>query len=203
MPSESIHKGNQSMLIKNRIKELRTIKASELLPNPKNWRGHPDAQANTLRAVLADVGFADAAIARETPDGIMLIDGHLRTEVAADSEIPVLIVDLTEEEADKVLATLDPIAAMADLNASALGSLIANMDAPESVTELLDAVMNNYEPLTLDINSGDFSEDYAGDESEGLDSQFEIVVTCNGELHQRELLQRLTDEGLTCRSLIS
>ena len=93
------------MQIKNRITELRIVKASDLLPNPRNWRGHPEAQANALRAVLADVGFADAAIGRDTPEGVMLIDGHLRTEVASDSDIPVLIVDLSKEEADKVLAT--------------------------------------------------------------------------------------------------
>jgi len=30
--------------------------------------------------MLAKVGYADAVIARETPDGLMLIDGHLRAE---------------------------------------------------------------------------------------------------------------------------
>ncbi len=30
--------------IRDRIKELRRVKASELLPNPKNWRRHPKVQ---------------------------------------------------------------------------------------------------------------------------------------------------------------
>ena len=37
-----------------------------------------------MRGVLADIGWADAVLARETPDGLMLIDGHLRAEVAPD-----------------------------------------------------------------------------------------------------------------------
>ena len=37
-----------------------------------------------MRGVLADIGWADAVLARETPDGLMLIDGHLRAEVAPE-----------------------------------------------------------------------------------------------------------------------
>ena len=33
-----------AMQIRNRIKELRQVKASELLPNPRNWRRLNDSQ---------------------------------------------------------------------------------------------------------------------------------------------------------------
>ena len=59
------------MQIRDRIKELRRVPASELLPNPKNWRTHPVAQQDALRGVLAEVGYADALIARETPEGLI------------------------------------------------------------------------------------------------------------------------------------
>ena len=87
------------MKIRDRIKELRRVRASELLPNPKNWRVHPVAQQEGIRTMLAKVGYADAVIARETADGLMLIDGHLRAEMTPDTEVPVLVTDLTEEEA--------------------------------------------------------------------------------------------------------
>jgi len=65
--------------IKDRIRELRRVRARDLLPNPKNWRIHPRAQADALRGLLAEVGYADALLVRELPDGqLMLIDGHLR-----------------------------------------------------------------------------------------------------------------------------
>ena len=57
------------MKIRNRIRELRTVKAAELTPNPKNWRMHPKAQQDALRGILAEVGYADALLARELPDG--------------------------------------------------------------------------------------------------------------------------------------
>ena len=130
------------MEIKNRIKELRLVKASELLPNPKNWRTHPTAQADAMRGVLAEIGYADALIAYETPNGLMLIDGHLRAETTPDMEVPVLITDLSSEEADMLLATLDPLAAMARSNQESLLSLVASLDLQnESIGLMLDAVL--------------------------------------------------------------
>ncbi|KKK79102.1 hypothetical protein LCGC14_2836880, partial [marine sediment metagenome] len=66
------------VVFRDRVRELRRVPASELLANPRNWRRHPGAQVAALRGVLAEIGFADAMIARETPEGLELIDGHLR-----------------------------------------------------------------------------------------------------------------------------
>jgi len=117
------------MQIKNRVKELRVVSASDLRPNPKNWRLHPKAQQDALRGILAEVGMADACLARELPDGsLMLIDGHLRAETVADAKVPVLILDVTEAEADKILATLDPLAAMAERDAEQLAALLGDLN---------------------------------------------------------------------------
>lgn len=117
------------MKIRDRIKELRRVKASELIPNPKNWRTHPVAQQDALKGILAEVGFAGAVLARELDDGsLMLIDGHMRAETTTDQEIPVLILDVDEAESDKLLATFDPIAAMAESDAGALDALLRNVD---------------------------------------------------------------------------
>jgi hypothetical protein len=115
---------------RDRIKELRRVPASSLLPNPKNWRTHPQAQQDALRGILSEIGIADAVLARELPDGsLMLIDGHLRAETVADAMVPVLILDVTESEADKMLATLDPLAAMAEKDAEKLASLLGELNA--------------------------------------------------------------------------
>ena len=79
------------MAIQDRIVELRRVPPADLHPHPKNWRRHPKAQQDALRAMLDRVGFVGAVIARETPDGLMLIDGHLRADLTPDAEIPVLV----------------------------------------------------------------------------------------------------------------
>jgi len=115
------------MQIKDRIKELRRVKASELLPNPKNWRTHPDNQKNALKAILAEVGYADAVLAYETPKGLMLVDGHLRAETTPDNMVPVLVLDINEAEADKLLATIDPLAGLAQQDSEKLAELFQNL----------------------------------------------------------------------------
>jgi hypothetical protein len=42
---------------------------------------------------------------------LVLIDGHLRAETTPNSVVPVLVLDVTEEEVEKMLLTLDPLAA--------------------------------------------------------------------------------------------
>jgi ParB-like chromosome segregation protein Spo0J len=115
--------------IRDRIRELRRVPASELRPNPKNWRTHPQAQADALKGVLAEVGIADAVLARELEDGsLMLLDGHLRVETMGDQMLPVLVLDVNEAEGDKVLATLDPLAAMAESDAIKLDAILREVD---------------------------------------------------------------------------
>jgi DNA modification methylase len=125
--------------IRDRIRELRRIRAKDLIPNPKNWRRHPKAQADALRGLLAEVGYADALLVRELSDGqLMLIDGHLRAETTPDSEVPVLVLDVTAEEADKILLTLDPLAAMAEADSERIGRLLETVRTDnQAVEELL------------------------------------------------------------------
>ena len=71
--------GGAAMEIRNRVIELSRMRAKDLLPNPKNWRRHPKAQANALRAMLGEIGNSDAMLARELLDGrLQLLDGHLQ-----------------------------------------------------------------------------------------------------------------------------
>ena len=116
------------MNVRDRVKELRRVRAGDLRPNPKNWRTHPAAQQKAMSAVLADVGYVGALIARELEDGTLeLIDGHLRAETTPEMEVPVLILDVTAEEADKVLLTLDPIGDLAKANSDRLDELFRSV----------------------------------------------------------------------------
>src|SRR5690349_12965477 len=130
------------MQIRDRIKELRRVRAADLRPNPRNWRLHPPAQQEALRGLLAEVGYAGALLARELDDGtLMLIDGHLRAETTPDSLVPVLVLDVDEQEADKILLTHDPIAAMATVSSENLESLLAEVETESAaVRAMLDAI---------------------------------------------------------------
>ena len=138
--------------MRDRVKELRRVPASELLANPKNWRIHPEAQRAALRGVLEEIGFADAMIARETPDGLELIDGHLRRDVMGDQEVPVLVVDVTAQEAEKMLLTFDPLSMMAHADTDQLLSLLAdNPFESQAVRDMLEALANGERDVMPDL----------------------------------------------------
>ena len=62
------------MNIRDRIKELRSDRAGEQRPHPRNWLTQPEAQQNALRGMLAEIGY--------------------------DALVPVLVVDLDDKEAE-------------------------------------------------------------------------------------------------------
>jgi len=128
--------------IRDRIKELRRVKASELVPNPKNWRRHPKEQSAAMRGLLNEIGYAGALLARELPDGkLQLIDGHLRLNTTPKATVPVLVLDVTEAEADKILLTFDPISAMAQADQAQMEVLLATVRTEDkAIAAMLERV---------------------------------------------------------------
>ncbi len=185
------------MNIRDRVRELRRVKAAQLKPHPLNWRCHPQAQQDALRGVLAEVGYADALVARELPDGsLQLIDGHLRAETTPEMEVPVLVVDLDDQEAAKLLAVLDPLAGMAQADNDLLAELIEQVDTDnQAVRALLDELVAEPE-LPQDGNDAERPAP-----EKDIPEAFQLVVDCRDEAEQQELYERLTAEGRSCRLL--
>jgi len=130
------------MKFRNRVRSLRRVKAKDLIPNPKNFRVHDDRQEAAIRTALDSVGFAGAVLARQTEDGLMLIDGHLRAGLDPEAKIPVLILDVTDEEADLILATHDSVGEMADTDGGKLNELIDSIEADGELDKLLDLLQS-------------------------------------------------------------
>ncbi len=185
------------MHIRDRIKELRRVRAAELRPNPRNWRTHPERQRDALRGILAEIGYADALLARELPDGSLeLVDGHLRAETTPEQEVPVLVLDLSEQEAAKLLVLLDPLAGMAETDSDVLAQLVAEVETDnEAITRLLQDLAGEPEPSFND----DPDDAPTGDVS--IPDGYQVVVECRDEDQQRDVYDRLTAEGLACRLL--
>jgi hypothetical protein len=132
---------------RDRIVELRRVKASDLRANPKNWRVHPEGQRSALSEMLSSIGYVGAAIAREKDGGLELLDGHMRKDLSEDSDIPVLVVDLDDDEADKMLATYDPLAGLALVDGGKLDGLLSGISLEENadIKHMLAALMTKLE----------------------------------------------------------
>jgi ParB-like chromosome segregation protein Spo0J len=184
------------MQIRDRIIDFRRVRAADLRPNPRNWRVHPPAQQDALRGVLAEIGYADALLARELPDGsLMLVDGHLRAETTPDAIVPVLVLDVDEQEADKILLTHDPLAAMATSSQERLHELLADVQTESAaVQSLLDELKRDQEAAADLVLPTDRPE-------VNVPESYQVVVECEDEQDQQAVYERIRAEGYRCRVL--
>lgn len=130
----------------NRIVGHAEVSPADLVPNPKNWRTHPAEQQRALTGALSEVGWVGAMLVNRTTGHV--VDGHLRIELALarkEPSVPVSYVELTADEERLVLATLDPIGALADAEATALADLLAGLEpADDGLRALLDDLARQY-----------------------------------------------------------
>jgi hypothetical protein len=101
----------------------------QLLANPFNFRVHSREQEKALAGVLETVGVVQNVIVNTTTSHVL--DGHLRISLAISAgqpAVPITYVELSEEEEKLVLATLDPISAMAGRDDEIFKDLVGDMD---------------------------------------------------------------------------
>lgn len=116
---------------RNRIVGSGIESPEKLLANPKNWRLHPDEQREALGEVLAKVGWVQRVVVNQQTG--FVVDGHLRAAMAvrANEPVPVLYVDLSPAEEALILATFDPISALAEREDKRLDALLAELRLSE------------------------------------------------------------------------
>ena len=196
-------KAARVVALKDRITGLRKVAAKDVKHDPRNWRTHPQEQRQALRGLMGQIGFADACTVRIAREGdavvlvgaakvgdLVLIDGHLRDEeVPPDFKLPVVVTDLTEKEAWLMLATADPLSALAGQDDEKFLLLLDDIDSDSAAVQAMLADLLPKEPKEKNVDGGG--------------EKFEILITCTDEAQQAELLERLMIEGVQCRSLVS
>ena len=114
----------------------------QLLANPRNWRIHPKAQQDALAGILSEVGWVQRVIVNQRTGH--MVDGHARVALAIsrnEPTVPVVYVDLSEEEEAAVLATFDPLSAMAVADTEQLDALLAEVSVKDdALRAMLDGL---------------------------------------------------------------
>jgi hypothetical protein len=138
----------------NRIVGSGVEQLDQLLAHPGNFRIHPDNQQQALAGVIDDIGYIRSILVNKTTGHV--VDGHLRVALAMRSgvkELPVEYVELSEEEEDKALLSLDPIAAMAATDKVKLDALLHQVQSDdERVQKMMSelAESSGILPVNLD-----------------------------------------------------
>lgn len=188
---------------RDRIRKHVRVRAGDLVPHEMNPRQHPDFQRRALEALYEQVGFARSLLAFEMPDGrYKLIDGHLRASMNPEQEVSVEVLDVSEDEARVLLLSLDPLAALAENDATLLDELRAKTTSDSEVlTQLWEQIKAGQSAVEERLREA---------QSEGESSsakppaeQYLILIECTSESEQYDLLERLQAEGIVCKPLIS
>jgi DNA modification methylase len=132
---------------RNRIVGSGEEDPAQLVANPRNWRTHPASQRDALRGSLLQVGWVQQVLVNQRTGNV--VDGHARVEEAishGEPKVPVLYVDLDPEEEALILATLDPIAAMAIPDDDRLRELLAEITVDDAGLDALLASITPSEP---------------------------------------------------------
>jgi ParB-like chromosome segregation protein Spo0J len=127
---------------RNRIVGYGEEKPDQLLANPRNWRIHPKGQQDALSGVFRDVGIVQNVIVNKRTG--FVVDGHLRVSLAISHNqpsIPVTYVDLDEAEEAEILATLDPLGAMAAADKEKLNELLQEVQSGEEGVQAMLAAL--------------------------------------------------------------
>lgn len=176
---------------KNRIVSSGTMAAGQFVANPSNWRIHPKAQRDALNGVLNEVGWVQNVIVNKTTGNV--VDGHARIEEALkrgdDTPVPYVEVELTADEEQKILLTLDPISAMAAADKANLDALLKGVETQDAAVMAMIADMAD----KAGLDYGD-SKPMADAEPQ-IDKAEELRVKWGVELGQ---LWQLGDHRLLC-----
>ena len=151
-------------MYENKIIGTGTEHPEQLLANPYNWRIHPKTQQDALESMLDDVGWVQNVIVNQRTGHV--VDGHLRVAVAISreqDEVPVVYVDLDEDEEKRVLAALDPVGDMAVTDIDKINELLSEVSMTETLGEMLKDVAHDWRGYMND----DQSEQSAWDEWKG------------------------------------
>ena len=157
------------MELQDRIVEFKRVAADELSDHGGNFRVHPNVQKNMMKGILDEVGIAGALVTYHSERNggkLTLIDGHMRKNEFGDGvDWPVVVTDLNDEEADKLLTAHDPVGMLALADQEKLDELRAKMDfADASVRVGLDTVFVDGSFAPVD---GEASESGSGQASTG------------------------------------
>ena len=162
--------------MRDRVVELRQVKASELVPYESNWRLHPDDQRQAVSASISDLGFFSPIEVWRDGDRLVILDGHLRQELLAnaspDTLVPVVITDLTADEAKKALLVKDPLAGMAEADSEILSGLLAEVELPGDDWDELKARLE-----AMVGGSDDPVEEWQGDKGSDATEAKPLILT--------------------------
>lgn len=171
---------------------------TDLIPYAQNARMHSPEQVKQIVASIQEWGWTNPVLIDENGQ---IIAGHGRVLAAQKlkiADVPVMVARGWTETQKRAYVLAD-------------NQLALNGSWDEAILRL---ELDDLKVAGADLDLIGFSEKdmlrLLGDGTKDADTtpqmnglEFRVVLDCEGEDHQKELLQRFEQEGLKCRALIS
>ena len=165
----------------------------EIKPYEKNPRNNKDAVKYVANSIK-EFGFKVPIVIDS--EGV-IVAGHTRYKAAKKlklDEVPCIVADdLTEDQIRAFRIADNKVSEIAEWDFELL----------EGEMEMLDFDMADFGFLEEDDEE---PQEVPAKDREDLSGKigetYEVIIECENELQQEELYYRLTEEGLTCRTLI-
>ena len=125
----------------DRLIEVKPMRVGDILPHPLNPKHHPMSQTEPLTGLLNQVGKADVLKAYKSQRNggkLTLWDGHGRQDLNPDEVWQVAVYDMTDDEADLMLASFDEIGFLAQKDRARQDELLQSVEAEDAA---LDAML--------------------------------------------------------------
>lgn len=197
-----------------RPREFIEVSCSEVMPHPLNAREHPEEQLESLQESLDEFGDVRSVLAyrspKRWPGKIVLIDGHARSSLDPARRIKVeLLTDLSDEEAEALLAVIDPITQLARYNEQTLNKLrderAAKSQTVQSVWKKIDtqAALTQAALLQQVESAQKVKAKQKRQAQADSPEQYMVLIHCQDEHEQVQLLKRFKAEGLSVEAKTS
>lgn len=172
-------------------------KIEDLIPYARNSRTHSEQQITELAALIKEFGFRGAILV-DGDNGI--ITGHgriLACKKLGMKEIPTVDgSDMTPAQRKAYIIADNKIALNAGWDYEML-----QIELNELQEEGFNLDLLAFSDKELDFLQENETNDGINDDV-NMGESYEIIVECISEYEQRTLLERLTNEGLKCKSLL-
>lgn len=195
------------MELRNRITGLEYVESTELHEHPKNWRRHTSEQRDALQTIMEQVGIAGAVLAYRSKryDGkLTIVDGHLRKGIIQD-KVPVLVLDVDDEEADILLTTYDSIGRLAMTDEDALKELVASLKPFDGMDQVLRAIQQEEDDVPEKeefVETEDVEPEYPIEPV--FDESYDyVVIFCRSKTEWHSVISRLKLEKTQQKGLIA
>lgn len=171
------------------LPDMEHVAVGRLVPwelNPRK-KQPVDEVARSIRAL----GFGAPILAQRSSGRV--IAGHTRLQAAKQlglESVPVRWLDVDDHKATLLAIADNKLGEKAEWDDEKLDALVAELVSEEVELIGLDG------PIDIDAPMG-------GESVADPEFVYKVLITCNDDAHQAELLGRFEQEGLTCQPLIS